>query len=343
LACTWLLLALLSAGLHRNNIGFDQGVTGRSYALTSCRSIVRYLELSFWPHPLVIDYGTDVIHHAIEAMPYAVVLVILIAGLTISLWRWPAIGFAGAWFFVILAPTSSVIPLTGQPMAEHRMYLPLAAVVSLVVLGLYAWMGRRSFVLWAALAVGLGSLSVQRNKVYASNLALWSDTVAKSPGNARAHFNLGNLLLGMPGRRPDAITEYQDALRIEPDFAEAHSILGMTLATLPGRLPEAISQYEAALKINPGLVDTHFHLGNALMQQGHYSAAAEQYEKTLKLKPGHLDGHVNLGIAYVLMKRFDEAIAQFEIALQIRPGYEPAQANLAIAQNLRSKNALGNR
>ena len=44
---------------------------------------------------------------------------------------WPAIGFAGAWFFVILAPTSSVVPLADQPMAEHRMYLSLAAVIAL--------------------------------------------------------------------------------------------------------------------------------------------------------------------------------------------------------------------
>jgi tetratricopeptide (TPR) repeat protein len=296
--------------------------------------VVLYLKLAIWPHPLVLDYGTDIARHVTGILPYAMVLVVLIAGLAIALWRWPAIGFAGAWFFVILAPTSSVFPLTGQPMAEHRMYLPLAAVIGSVVLGLYAWMGRRSLILFAALAVALGWLSIQRNKDYGSDLAIWSDTVAKCPGNARAHLNLGNLLSGIPGRLPDAITEYQAALFIKPDFAEVHCILGMALATLPGRLPEAIPHYEAALRINPGLVDAHFNLGNALLQQGRYPAACEQYEETVKLKPNHVNGHVNLGITLVMMKRLDDAVAQFETALQIKPGYPSAKENLAIAQNL---------
>jgi hypothetical protein len=42
----------------------------------------------------------------------------------------PSPRILGAWFFVILAPTSSVVPIVGSPMAEHRMYLPLAAVVA---------------------------------------------------------------------------------------------------------------------------------------------------------------------------------------------------------------------
>ncbi len=335
LASMWLLLlAQLRLGLQQHEVGFGQGVTWWSYALTSCRSVVLYLKLALWPHPLVLDYGTDIVHHATGVLPYAIVLAVLVAGTVIALWRWPSVGFAGAWFFLILSPTSSIVPLTGQPMAEHRMYLPLAAVIGLVVLGLYTWMGRRSLILFIAMTAGLGWLSIQRNKNYDSNLAIWTDTVEKCPGNARAHFNLGNLLLAMPGRLPDAIAEYQAALRIKPDFAEAHSILGMTLATIPGQLPEAISHYEAALKINPGLVDAHFNLGNAWLQQGRYSDACEQYEETLKFKPDHLDGHVNLGIALVMMKRLNEAIAQFETALQIRPGYASAQKNLGIAKNI---------
>jgi tetratricopeptide (TPR) repeat protein len=55
----------------------------------------------------------------------------------------------------------------------------------------------------------------------------------------------------VPGRLPDAIAEYQAALRIEPDFAEAHVNLANTLAQTPGRLSEAIAEYEAALRIRP--------------------------------------------------------------------------------------------
>jgi tetratricopeptide (TPR) repeat protein len=62
---------------------------------------------------------------------------------------------------------------------------------------------------------------------------------------------LANALVQLPGRMPEAIAEYQAALRIDPDFAEAHVNLAGTLARTPGRLAEAIAEYEAALRIRP--------------------------------------------------------------------------------------------
>lgn len=46
---------------------------------------------------------------------------VLALGTLLAVWRWPLIGFIGAWFFIILSPSSSVVPLAGQTMAEHRM------------------------------------------------------------------------------------------------------------------------------------------------------------------------------------------------------------------------------
>jgi hypothetical protein len=177
LASMWLLLtARLRLGLHQQGVGFDQDVTLLNYALTSCRSVVLYIKLAVWPHPLVFDYGTDAIHHATSGLYYVPVLIVLIIGLVVALWRWPAIGFASAWFFVILSPTTSVVPVAFQPMAESRMYLSLAAVISLIALGLYTWVGRRSLIIFAAITVGLGCLTIRRNEDYRSALAIWSDT-----------------------------------------------------------------------------------------------------------------------------------------------------------------------
>src|SRR5205814_5727887 len=104
------------------------------------------------------------------------------------------------WYFAVLAPTSSVLPLVGQTVAEHRMYLPFAAVVTLLVLGLCRagagiqksggkrhgsgfWILNSVFCL---LAVVLGLLTSRRNGDYRSEVALWRDTGAKRPDNARA-------------------------------------------------------------------------------------------------------------------------------------------------------------
>jgi tetratricopeptide (TPR) repeat protein len=331
LAGLWLFLVRVMPSWRQHSVGFGQGVSWWNYALTSCRSVVLYLKLAIWPHPLVLDYGTDVIRHATLAVPYALVLAVLIAGTVVALRRWPAAGFAGAWFFVILAPASSVVPIAQQPMAEHRMYLSLAAVVVLAVLGLHRWIGRRSLILFAAIAVGLGWLGVRRNEDYHSALAIWEDTAEKCPGNARAHYNVGIFLMSL-GRPQEAIAEYETAIRINPDYAEAHNNLGAALVQMPDRLPEAISHYETAIRIEPGNVEAHDNLGKALATiPGQLPEAIVQYETALRIDPDHAETHYNLGMALATIPgRLDEAISEYKAALQIKPDYAEAHNNLGI-------------
>jgi tetratricopeptide (TPR) repeat protein len=335
LACTWLLLARLMSGLNQRGAGFDLKVTWWSYALTSCRSVMLYLKLAFWPHPLVLDYGTTIIRQPTEAVPSALVLAALILGTLIALRFRPIIGFAGAWFFLILAPTSSVVPVAGQPMAEHRMYLPLAAVVVLFVLGLSSRLGRRSVIIFLALAVGLGWLTVQRNNDYRSELSIWNDTVAKSPNNERAFTNLGFFLKKMPGRQHDEIAAYEKALRINPDYAFAHNNLGTALRDVPGRLSDAIAQFQAAIRINPNYVEAHNNLGSALRKvPGRLTDAIAEFQAALRINPDYVFAHNNLGTAlFDVPGCLPDAIDQFQIALRLNPNLAEAHFNLANALN----------
>jgi tetratricopeptide (TPR) repeat protein len=346
LAVTWLLLACLMKGLSQRSVRFDQGVTCWSYALTSCRSVVLYFKLALWPRPLVFIHDPNVIRHATEALPYALVLAGLLAGTAIALWRRPAIGFAGAWLFVILGPTSSIIPLAAQPMAEHRMYLSLAAVISLGVLGLYACLGRRSLIVFVAVALGLGWLGIQRNQDYRSRLAIWSDTVEKNPDSASARYSLGNAMAQIPSLRSAAVSEYEAALRLKPDYLEARINLADALSKIPGRVPEAIAQYETVLQSRPDDLLAHNNLGGIFLGiPGRTSDAIAQYEATLKINPGFADAHFNLSIALLQASgRLPEAIAHLESALRLRPDFKEAQQLLQAIQKSHSndKNHLNN-
>jgi tetratricopeptide (TPR) repeat protein len=82
-------------------------------------------------------------------------------------------------------------------------------------------------------------------------IAEYQAALRSEPDRPAVHYNLANALAQTPGRLPEAIAEYQAALRSDPDFVEAHVNLGNTLARTPGRLPEAIAEYEAALRIRP--------------------------------------------------------------------------------------------
>jgi tetratricopeptide (TPR) repeat protein len=343
LAATWLPLAYLvaSAGGNRGGTtGTGSGVTLGAYALTQFPAVVDYLWLSVWPHPLVFDYGVEWVKDALDAVPATLVVIALVAGTLVALRRWPVIGFAGAWFFSILAPTS-LVPGARQTMAEHRMYLALAAVVSLLVLGLYSWAGRRSLAVWLAAAVGLGWLTVERNRDYRTELAIWSDTVAKRPGNPWAQCNLG-MALYEDGRAAAALPYFEKSIKIDPAEAGAQNDLGLALAKL-GRLPEAVTAYETALRIRPNFAEAHNNLGLALSDLNRPAEALPHLERAVRLKPQLDAAHFNLGIALLHLGRPDEAVIRFREAIQINPRYAAAHTNLgnALFQLGRPTEAIG--
>jgi protein O-mannosyl-transferase len=351
-------------GLQYRGASYGLGVSWWAYALIECRVLVRYLGLAVWPHPLVFDYGDfSAVRHAGEVAPYVLVLFVLAVTVLIALWQRPVIGFVGAWFFLILAPSSSVVPLAGEPMAEHRMYLSLAAVVALVVVGIHTVLGRRDAAVFLALALVLGFLTTRRNEDYRTDSSIWEDTIAKRPDNLRTlidlgvaleregripeamerfehvleikpddpsgHLNLGDALRRM-GHMKEAIEQYEKALRVEPNYTKAYYGLGLTLWSM-GRSREAISQYQEALRIDPDFVEAHVNLGIALAQVGDNQEALAHFTEALRLQPDSPEVHCNLGYALFLMGKVQEAIDHYEEALRFKPDYPDAHFNLGLA------------
>jgi protein O-mannosyl-transferase len=348
LAGTWLLLAWLvaSADNRGGTAGFGTAVSAWDYALVQSGAIVHYLRLAGWPHPLVFDYGTAVVHSLAEVW-WQTIVVLASLGLTIwALIRKPRCGFLGAWFFLILAPSSSVVPVVTQTMAEHRMYLPLAAVITLAVLGWYLLLqrlqdhrlpdSRNRVVAWSrgpvvlvlafALALPLGWLTARRNEAYRSELTLWTDTVASLPQSSRAHNNLA-WVLQQQGKAVEANAQFARAVALQPDYVTAHYDWGVALLD-QGRAAEAIIQLEAAVRLAPGHAAALVNLGNALMQVQRAAEAVACYEQVLRIEPG-ADVHYDLGVALAELGRRDEAVAHLRTALALAPDLPRAHYQLA--------------
>jgi tetratricopeptide (TPR) repeat protein len=335
LAATWLLLGFLVVSAYgRGGAGAKEtAAVWWRYALTQLPAIAHYLRLCFWPYPLIFDYGTAVVAPSLRLLPYGLIVVALMVATLWALIKRPAVGFLGACFFAILAPTSSFVPVAGETMADYRMYLPSIPVIVLVVLAIYRYLPRAALPVCLALAACLGLATVQRNRDYTSEEAIWSDVVAKLPGNYRAHANLGNALSRIPGRLPDAIAQFEAALQIDPDFANAHNNLGLALATVPERIPEAIAHYEAALRIKPDYPEAHNNLGAALAGiPGRLPDAIAQFEAALAINADYADAHNNLGAMLAGEPgRLPEAITHFEAAVRIDPNLAQAHLNLGNA------------
>ncbi len=335
LASTWLLLGYLlirAGGSRGTSAGFGHGVTAIQYALTQCWAIVHYLRLALWPAPLVLDYGTVVMGlgsvwlQALLLIGLAVGTVTLFIGRAVPPYLGGTIAFLGCCFFAILAPSSSLVPVGVQTVAEHRFYLPLAAVLVVACAAIYRVAGKSFLFAGLALAVALGATTLVRNRDYRSRLAIWTDTVAKRPESARAQCNLGGVLCTLD-RALEAIPHLERAVAIEPRYPDAHNNLGIALAAV-GRRTEAIAQYREALRLDAGLVEAHFNLGLALAAAGRAEEAMAEYAKTSALRPGYAEADYNLGLVQAAQGRVDAARQSYQRALQAKPDYPEAENNL---------------
>lgn len=331
LAATWFVLAalVLSTEGRGGTAGFDSQVSPWHYLLTQASAIPRYLQLTLWPHPLVFDYGTTVVRDLGAVFLPAALVVALLGGTTWAIWRAPAWGFLGCWFFFALAPSSSLIPIASQTMAEHRMYLALAAPLTLAVVALYAGLGRRSSWVLVALALTSIGLTHLRNTTYRSDLSLWADTVAKRPENARAHHNLGLAEFNRAQFDP-ASRHFNEAIRFQPKSTESHYNLGLVLSRLD-RPAEAIGHYERALALEPRHVQALNNLGNAFLALGRPGDARPHYQRAVQLDPAFAEPHSNLSDALLQLGDPTGALRHAETALRVNPGFAEAHFNAANA------------
>ena len=155
-------------------------ITPWTYLISQAVVILHYLRLSIWPHPLCLDYAWLPVTGFSQAIVPGLVILILLALTVWGLIRRSPLGFLGAWFFIVLAPTSSIVPLYDL-VAEHRMYLPLICVVALVVMSAYIGVERlqrsseitkpavhgMSLAVALIIAATLAWLTVARNSDYA--------------------------------------------------------------------------------------------------------------------------------------------------------------------------------
>ncbi len=138
--------------------------------------------------------------------------------------------------------------------------------------------------------------------------------------------NLGYALKAA-GELDEAISSYEQALRLDPKYAPAHMNLGVAFKAM-GRLDQAIDCYRRAVEADPAFAQAQNNLANALKARGDLAGAVEHFEQAARLAPTLAEPHYNLGLLFTEQERDDEAIAQFEEALRLAPTLYQAHNNL---------------
>ena len=263
-----------------------------------------------------------------------------VAAMGMALWarRWRGALAAYLFFLGSLLPVLGFVNLYGglySHVWDHWQYLADLGPLALIAAGLTRLepaLGKRSWRIGAGALVGLlGLLSWRYSAMFADNVTLFRETLARNPDCWMAHNNLGLELAKSPSRLPEALAHFEMSLRINPENAEAHNNLGMVLAGLPGRAPEAIAHYEVALRLRPDNAEAHNNLAIVLAGlPGRASEALAHFEEALRIRPGFAEAHLNLAnILSGIPGREAESLANYEAALRLRADYAEAHYNLA--------------
>ena len=200
------VFALLVVGpdtLYRlPNSYLDRDFTLWQRLLTEARIVLWYLSLLFYPSPfrLSIDHSvqlsTSLLSPPTTIIALATIAILIIASFFLRK-KYPILTFAILFYLLNHAVESTVIPL--ELVFEHRNYLPsffLFLPLALLIQFLLTKYKEQSLMYSTVVAFSTTLLllsalgTIDRNKAWKTEETLWSDALAKSPGNARPYINL---------------------------------------------------------------------------------------------------------------------------------------------------------
>ena len=304
-------------------IGFER-FTRWEYLMTQFGVITHYLRLVVAPVGLSFDYDWPLARSFWSAeVLLPLILLVTLIGLTVRSFRTqPVLGFTVLWTLLILAPTSSLIPIADLAV-ERRMYLPLFALLFLAAASLAdvsAWLERRfssvpsnvAFVSLAILAfVPFSYLTYARATLWGDAVALHEDGAAKEPGNPRIQLNLGVTYLNL-GNLDKAEAHLAEAKRLYDKGESIHAFrrigafihynLG-AVQFLRKQFAEAEPPLQRALELGGEYLAlrpmAYYLLGRIAVQEGDFRTAIPRYEEAIRHNGNVTGWYVDLALAQV--------------------------------------------
>ena len=325
LACTAYLIArqiLAPRALSRFFTG-GADISPLAYLLTQFRAWTYYMRLFLWPDPLISDYPGFGWSHTL--WDYRVLaslgIILIILAIAWKLWRiQPIISFFIFWYFIVLLPEASIIPLT-DAVNGYRFYPANAGFSVVVVMTLFLAVSRLcksddeknrwklrdvTFASITALLLCVLILTtLRRNEIWRDEGSLWSYMIENDPSNPRAYLNLGAHLFES-GNFQAAGEMFDKAVSIAPNNSFAALMRGEYYALI-GSNRVALAEFERALEYSPNSPHVYYQRAEIYRKLGELDKALSDYRKALSLRPLYSDALY--GMAVVLESKGEHQLA----------------------------------
>lgn len=323
----------------RTITGGPGGISPAHYLFTQFRVIVTYIRLIFLPLKLNLDYDYPIYKSFFEIpviTSFLFIAAILYAAKRLFA-KYRLISFSIFWFFLTLLPESSILPQT-DVIFEHRLYLPLVGYCMLIASGAYYLLSALSLrgtnkmsdeaiskrttkflTLILSFIIAFNSiLTFERNKIWANEITLWNDVVAKSPNKARAYINRGWAFYNQ-GNFAQALSDYNKAIAISPEYIYSYDDKGL-IYVHQGDTLKAIDEYNRSIKINPYYPKVYYHRAAAYLILNKNTEALSDYDKAIELNPEYIDAYNGRARLYASRGKVTQAISDYTRSLDIDPG-----------------------
>jgi len=297
-------------------------LTPLDYLYTQFRVILTYIRLMFLPLRQTIDYDFPLSHNFFtpETLISFTVLA-LILGASVLLYRSVRpLSFAILFFFITLAPESSIIPIR-DVIFEHRLYLPMAGFCMFIpfLCGKLSGPRRQNSIIYFLfpIIICLAAATWQRNKVWKNGVTLWTDAIKKSPDKSRPYTARAKAFLQTKDYA-SAINDSRQALCINPANEDAYTQLGAAYG-YRNETGKALDSFTRAIEINPYKAAPYFNRSRIYRTLKKYTPALKDINKAIQLEKANDSTLHEKAMILIALKRYKEAIEILSKAIRLNP------------------------
>lgn len=322
----------------RNNIGNvltddpKAKITPGHFFISQFKVILHYMGMFIWPFNICVEYDWKLVKgiFAPDCMLPFLALMGVWTGLVATLKKYPTfpLGFALIWFFIAIAPRSSIIP-SSELLTDYKTYLGSPGIFLLLAtalvyggISLVAWLKTRismplvaqqtaSF-MYITLLLATGWCTYERNKVWRSAQEFWYNVIQNAPQKARAYNNYA-VALCEQGRYQDAIAYYQRAIAMDHMYPDPLNNIAVAYAYI-GDLDKAIGALRSSITIQPYYPEAYNNLATFLIQKQDFAGAEKLLTHALQLRPHYGKAYFNLGKIAMMQSNPQKACEHFKNA-----------------------------